>query len=163
CSHCCNIWVSATAPEAIFVAKSIGNADRPRVREAVAGAHATTGGKSYADRAGMFLPCPMLQAKVCGVYPSRPLMCRGAASVDAGLCERAYTQRSGEQIPQPLPYMLMSTGYAVALAGALRHAGLAETPGEYNAALMLAFDRPEAEGEWLEGRDILADLPRAPA
>jgi hypothetical protein len=163
CSHCCNIWVSATAPEAIYVVKSIRAADKPPcTRESAAAAHALTEGKSYRERAGMFLPCPMLEMNVCSVYPWRPLMCRGAASVDAALCERAYTRHSGEQIPQPLPYAVMSTGYAVALSGALRHAGLAATPGEYNAALMLAFDRSEAEGAWLDGADILAGLPRSP-
>jgi hypothetical protein len=162
CSFCCNIWVSATAPEALFVVKSIKAADRARARESVAAAHAVTGGKSAEERTRIFQPCPMLAANSCSVYPSRPLMCRGAASIDANVCERAYVQRSGEKIAQPLPYMLMSTGYAVALAGALRHAGLAATSSEYNSALTLAFDRPETESEWLSGKDVLTGLPRAP-
>lgn len=162
CAFCCSIWVSATAPEAIFVVKSIAPEDRTRMREAVAAADAITGGKSADERSRISQPCPMLAANSCSVYPSRPLMCRGAASTDARVCERAYVERSGETIAQPLAHILMSTGYAVALSGAVRRAGLAATSSEYNAALMMAFDRPEAEQAWLSGTDILAELPRAP-
>jgi hypothetical protein len=162
CSHCCNIWVSATAPEAIFVVKSIAPLEKQHARDSVTAAHAVTGGNTSEERARISLPCPMLRQNICSVYASRPLMCRGAASSDVQICERAYVGHSGENILQPLSHVLMSTGYAVALAGALRHAGLAATSSEYNSALMLAFDDAGAESDWLSGRDILASLPRAP-
>lgn len=153
CAFCCRTFVAVTAPEALF-------AMRGGMRERVTAANALTGGKSYEQRADTSVPCPMLVDNACSIYAARPLVCRAGASVDAGICERSYVAQSGENIPSPLAHVLMGTGYGVALAGALKHAGLAATAAEYNAALALCSDAMEQD--WLAGRDVLAHLPRPP-
>jgi hypothetical protein len=89
CSHCCYIWVSASAPEVLFISKIIrakGKAVIERVKEA----HIATKDYSFDNRDEHPYPCPLLEDNVCSIYSARPSACRLAASADAELCARSY-------------------------------------------------------------------------
>src|SRR5262245_24014465 len=79
CSHCCYIWVSATAPELLFIAKKIramGEQTIDRVRTA----HIETKDFGFDVRDQHPHPCPLLEQDICSIYESRPKACRLAAS-----------------------------------------------------------------------------------
>jgi len=146
----------------IHVAASLG--ERRAAAEArVQAALARTRGVDFHQRGRMAVACPLLEDGACSVYRDRPLTCRTAASLDAAACERVYVQQSGGTVPTPSVFPRMRLGYSLALAGALRQAGLAHAPCEFQAALERAMTTPDCESQWLAGADIFAGLPRDPA
>jgi hypothetical protein len=157
CSHCCHAWVSARAPEVLFVKRAIAPQERETVRAAVEDAFAVTGTLDVAERSKIALPCPLLRDNRCQVYAARPATCRTAVSGDAALCAIAF--RPGADpvgIPTPDFYIAMRSGYSMALAGALKRAGYGALSYELNGALRAALARADAEGAWLAGEDVFA-------
>jgi Fe-S-cluster containining protein len=155
CSHCCNGFVAATTPEVLFVARAV----TAQTAAAIARAAAATRDKSPDQRERMVTPCPLLADNRCTVYDVRPLACRTEVSTDAEACRRAHIALSGEPLPRPIVYSAFRRAYYVALAGALRRAGLAFKAYEYNSALAHVLASPAAEASFLAGDDILAGLP----
>jgi Fe-S-cluster containining protein len=163
CAHCCHTFVSARAPEILFVKGAIPGRDREAARAAVEDAYAVTGALGPGGREGMARACPMLRDGACQVYAARPMTCRMAVSESAEICARAFAPGAGPQhIPMPEYYPTLRRGYSVALAGALRHAGFPAWSYEFNAAMHMALARPDAEAAWLAGEDVFADVPRDP-
>jgi hypothetical protein len=156
CAHCCHMWVDASPPEVIFLANALvalsGAAGQAAVD--IGRAQALTGPMSFVERAAFVHPCPLLKAGECSVHAVRPIACRSAASTSAAVCERAYNLQSNERIPQPLAYALLGVGYRVALAGALKRAGLSYGAVELNSALSAALADPGTEQRWLAGEDV---------
>ena len=77
CAHCCNGWVSVTAPEILFAARQVrerGEALMSRVRAAAE----TVQAYDMAERPNHPNPCPMLEDNACGLYEARPFACRMA-------------------------------------------------------------------------------------
>src|SRR4051812_15021698 len=150
CAHCCHTFVSARAPELLFVKRAIPAPDREAVNAAVEEAYALTGMLGPTGRAGMAAPCPMLRDGACRVYAARPMTCRMAASQSAESCARAFAPGAAAlAIPIPEHYPALRRGYSIALAGALRRAGYSAWSYEYNAAMRMALARPDAEPAWL--------------
>jgi Fe-S-cluster containining protein len=162
CSHCCHMWTALRAPEALFLKSAIPVLQREEVGAAVEAAHAETGAHSYEERLRMVRPCPLLKNDVCSVYTERPIVCRTTASTDASICARAYRLLSDEDVPQPLVFLNQRTSYALALAGALKHAGYFAGAYELNGALHAALSRPDAEAAWLRGDDLFAGVRQDP-
>lgn len=157
CSHCCHAWVSARAPEILFVKRAIGAKQREEVRAAVEEAFAVTGTLDVAERSKIARPCPLLRDDRCQVYGARPATCRTAVSGDAAICAIAF--RPGADpigIPTPDFYIAMRSGYSLALAGALRRAGYPTLSYELNGGLRAALARPDAEAAWLAGEDVFS-------
>jgi Fe-S-cluster containining protein len=152
CSHCCNIWVSVTAPEVFYVAKRLSAQVPDRVREA----NELTKSFSHEQRPYHPNPCPLLQNNQCSIYEFRPLFCRLAASFDAEVCRRSYSNITDEGIPTPVMYMSGRDAYSTALTVALKGAGLPHLCYEFNSALNIALTTPAAEKAWLTGNDIFA-------
>ena len=159
CSHCCHGFIAVTAPEAVFVATSFDPARLPQVRADAAHMAGLTRGKTPEQREAMVTPCPLLKDNLCTVYSVRPLTCRTGVSVDAAVCERVHRRLSGEPIPKPVVYITMRRAYHVAFAGALKRAGLVYKAYEYYAALDFALNAPDAQADFLAGKDILKGLP----
>jgi Fe-S-cluster containining protein len=152
CSHCCNIWVSATAPEVLYIAKRLSAQATDRVREA------NEFTKAFSHEQRPFHPnaCPLLQNNECSIYQHRPLFCRLAASADAEVCRRSYTNITDEGIPTPMMYLAGRDAYSTALAVALKAADLPYLCYEFNSALNIALTTPDAEKAWSTGSDIFA-------
>jgi Fe-S-cluster containining protein len=163
CAHCCHTFVSARAPEILFIKSAIPGRDRQAVGAAVEDAYAVTGALGPGARGGMACACPMLRDGACLVYAARPMTCRTAVSESAEICARAFAPGATvEQIPMPEYYPTLRRGYSVALAGALRRAGFSTWSYEYNAAMHKVLARSDAEAAWLAGEDVFADVPRDP-
>ena len=162
CSFCCTSWVAATAPEVLYVLKSVP-ADRiGKTRDFIAAAAQTTAAKTPEERLTMITPCPLLESSACSVYGNRPLVCRTAVSNDVSVCERVYVQASKEEIPGTYHHYGVKGIYSLALAGALKKAGLLSYYYEFNDALHAAARARDAEADWLSGKDIFSDIKRDP-
>jgi Fe-S-cluster containining protein len=157
CAHCCHIWVSATAPEILYVAKQVR---RRGAIEDVRAAHAATGRYSFSIRALHPTPCPMLKDDACSIYETRPVSCRFAVSPDDNACRRVMREFARESVPVPIAHLKGRGGYEIASAIALHRAGLPHYYYELNAALARAVERDDAERAWLSGEDVFADCQR---
>jgi len=162
CAHCCRIWVDASRVEVLYVAKSFTGTARDQAAETFRDAVKVTGGMSSAERETLVYPCPNLKEGACSIYEVRPTPCRSLASMDASVCARVFYLLSDEEIVSPAPNILLGRGYRLALAGALKHAGLAHTLVELNSSLNIAFSNADAERQWLAGEDPFAGADRAP-
>ena len=162
CSHCCYVWVSARAPEVLLVKNALPARERAAIQEAIDRACSITASMNFDERSNQPNPCPLLKDNICQVYGSRPTTCQSAASTDSAICERSYRHLAGEDIPIPLFYVTLRSGYSLALAGALKHAGFPATAYEFNTALQVAMSRSDAETAWLSGEDVFAGVPCDP-
>lgn len=162
CSHCCYVWVSATAPEILFVAKLIRRKADASAIAKIGAAHLATRDYDFRTRDKHPHPCPMLEADVCSIYEARPTSCRFAVSMNASVCARAMRQLSGEGIPTPGWYLSARGAYQLALVIALNHAGLPHRYYEFNAGLTRALEHGDSERAWLEGDDIFSGVRQDP-
>jgi len=152
CSHCCHSWVSAPAPEVLYIAKRVrGMPQRARVADAFAAAR----NQDVIARKRNAVACPMFEQDICRLYELRPMACRFAASADAAMCLRVFRQASAEAIPSPSRNLRGRGAYQIALAAALKAAALPPAYYEFNAALARALSREDAETAWLSGEDFL--------
>jgi Fe-S-cluster containining protein len=162
CSHCCYVWVSATAPELLSIAKIV----RARGNDAIAkvkAAHQATKDFDFDSRPEHPHPCPLLEDNICSIYEARPKACRLAASGDAEICARSYHNITNEDIPTPALNLMARPVYAIALAIALKRADLPYESYEFNAGLVRALDEPDAEKRWLAGDNIFSGVMTDPA
>lgn len=94
CDFCCFNQIELTPPEALllghYVAQNFSPQERSLLLKRVARSLNLRSGKSKSEIARMRqeLPCPLLRAGSCRVYPVRPLLCRAMHALDAGECER---------------------------------------------------------------------------
>jgi hypothetical protein len=162
CAHCCHSWVSVIAPEALFVAKQIRKKEGGDFVEKVKAAYRITGDLDSAARTRLAAPCPLLAADLCSVYQWRPAVCRFAASVSATACQRVLRLLAPETIPTPARNVRGRVAYEIAASIALVEAGLPHRYYEFNAALMRALERDDAEAAWLAGEDVFAGVRQDP-
>ena len=161
CSHCCHVWVSVAAPEALCIAKTVQQRG-PAVIEKVRLAHEQSKEYDFDARDEHPFPCPLLDGDVCSIYSDRPKVCRLAASADAELCARTYHNITNEDVPAPMMYLIGRAAYAMTLSAGLKHAGLSYHAYEFNAALYCALTTDNAERRWLDGEDIFGGIHRDP-
>lgn len=166
CSHCCNIWTDAYAPEILFVTKQLPFSAEIQPASLIKATGEFSAKVSFEQRDKIPIPCPLLIEDSCSVYRFRPLNCRTAASMDADACQRAFIEGQDIEIPVPPGWSNLGQSYSMALKGAIFHAGLACEPYEWNSALKLASENSQLEQQWLSGKDVFSDaqiaLPRPP-
>ena len=162
CAHCCRVWVSATIPEVLFIAKSLRRRKEIELAERVGAAHRITGAHDFASRQRLHQQCPLLTDDLCSVYDTRPVSCRFWASTNVAACLRVFRQSSGETVPTPMIHLKGRGAYEISLSLALKHVGLPHYYYELNAALTRALERADAESAWLGGDDVFRDVQRDP-
>lgn len=162
CSHCCYTWVSASAPEILFIARSIKQHQKFLIEKVYAARDAIKD-FNFDERTKHAQACPLLNENICSIYPFRPLMCSTAASSDASICERSFRQGANEDIPTPFLYMAVRGAYSVALACAMKRAGFGHILYEFITGLSCALERDDAEEAWLSGENIFVDIMREPS
>lgn len=163
CSHCCNIWTDAYAPEILFVGKQLPDSDRSQAKASLKDTGEFSAKVSFEQRDKLPIPCPLLFEDSCSVYRFRPLNCRTAVSLDADACRKAFIGGHDIEIPVPPGWANLGQAYSMALKGAIFHAGLACEPYEWNSALKLASENLQLEQEWLSGKDVFSTAPIAVA
>ena len=163
CDHCCFNQVELTPPEALFIGhfveRHFSPEEKDRLLEKVENSLSRMAGKSKKEIAGIRreLPCPLLRAQRCSVYPARPLVCRAMHSLDAGHCESslwAGDLASGAYYSQRQEMVLaIARGL---LAGCLAM-GCQSGTLDLAQALQDYFRRPDPRARWIKG-DALFSL-----
>jgi hypothetical protein len=161
CAHCCNGWVSATAPEILFMASQVRSRGEALVKR-VRTAQAAIGAFSMLERPHHPSPCPMIDGHVCGLYEARPSACRCASSMDANACVRVITLLLPETIPSPMRHIRTRELYDAAMVAALSHAHLPHRLYDLTGGLACALAHGDAQAAWLAGEDIFAGVPMDP-
>ena len=161
CSHCCNGWVSATAPEILYMASRVrerGAALAVRLEAAHTATHAFT----MAERPEHQHPCPILESNACSLYDARPFMCRMAASVDVNACMKVIRLLEPGTIPVPMRHIKARGRYELAITVALVQAGLPHRYYDLTAGLACVLSSKDAEAAWLSGEEIFAGVRTDP-
>lgn len=161
CSHCCNIWTDAYAPEILFVAKQLPACDGSQATASIKDTGEFSAKVSFKQRDKLPIPCPLLIEDSCSVYGFRPLNCRTAVSLDADACRKAFIEGHDIEIAIPPSWANLGQFYSMALKGAIFHAGLACEPYEWNSALKLASENSQLEQQWLSGKNVFGGAPIA--
>ena len=157
CSHCCNIWTDAYAPEVLFTAKQVRESSKFS-STTIKPVGEFSGKIPIEDRDALPITCPLLVDHVCTFYTSRPLNCRTAVSLDETACVQAFLENKEVDIPVPRGWDILGQSYSLAIKGAVFHAGLAYEPYEWNSALALAVGDSDLEKRWLEGEEVFPGL-----
>jgi len=94
CSVCCCNQAELTPVEALllgdYVARHLSMEDKTRLAARLARNLRIKAGKDKKEIMALRykLPCPLLLAGRCSVYPARPLLCRAAHSLNADICRQ---------------------------------------------------------------------------
>ena len=151
-----------TPPEALgighFVERHFGQEERAgllaRIRIALDG----KAGKSPREIAKIRreLPCPLLQAQKCSVYPVRPLVCRAMHSLDAGQCQKSLLAgdlTSGDYYSQRHELV---QAIARGLRDGSRAMGCQSGSLDLARALQDYFQEPDPLERWIRGEQVFS-------
>jgi hypothetical protein len=163
CSHCCYLYVGASAAEVFRIADYLRTTRTPaelaEVRRRLGLRRDVLVGLGVAGAAKGDVPCGLLEADgSCGVYPARPLSCAGWASFDADACDRHH-RNPAEPLPLNILQLLVFQLAMLGLAGGFCRSGCPAHGYDLQGALLYALDHPTAAHRWMAGEDPFpADL-----
>lgn len=162
CDHCCYNQVEVTPPEALvighFLERQLSPEERDRLLAKAQNWLEATAGKSKEEIARLRreLPCPLLQAQRCPVYPVRPLVCRAMHSLDAGQCEaslRAGDLTSGAYYAERHELVL---AIVQGLRAGCQTCDCQAGPLNLAQALLDYFRQPEPRERWIRGEAVFS-------
>jgi Fe-S-cluster containining protein len=163
CDSCCQLHVSATAPEIFLAARFLRLTAPAFARHGVdlvaklAEAHTRVVGKGQRERLASRLLCPFIIGGACAIYSVRTLACRGHVSYDREACRAAAAGEESDALLSGAHRMVRSLIQS-ALQASLRDAGLDWGVCEFLAGLDRAMRDELCETRWLDGEKVFADL-----
>ena len=165
CSYCCHMRAVVTAPEvlriAAFIEETFSVEERVALARRVAATDEQARGMNDEAWGEARVPCPLLVANECSVYPVRPLDCRAYNSRSVAACRDAFESYADWDVPVDAEhqsfYKSVQAGLLQALAGSGRLAPLLEL----TAALRVILEDPDAILRWCAGENVFAaaELP----
>jgi hypothetical protein len=169
CSWCCYMEVFAGAPEVLRVAAYIREQfsleEQAAARERVAARCTELDRERDSPCARLTTPCGMLVDGSCAVHPARPIRCAAWSSLDAEQCRR-WHEWSGEGEPVAvttfIPQSEIMVGTHAGLLEGLAALGYQAELLEFNRALAIALDNPDAGERWLAGEPVFASAQVRP-
>lgn len=164
CGLCCNLYVSATAPQIFTIADHIRRtapdlaADVARIEVADARTRGLDGRGRFMNKA----ICAFLVDNVCSIYPVRPSACRGLLSRSLDACERAYSGEMDENVGAIDTANLIRNACDEAFWAVLHKRGFKLAGYELAHAVLVALADENAEARWYQGEDIFAPVAADP-
>lgn len=159
CFFCCHVPVSASAIEALAVARFLKAvctqhelfAVRSQVESYVARTRLLSADQHIAAR----LRCPLLTADgTCRVHPARPMSCRWTYAFSAAQCEAALDGQGEGIIDADIQSLLWGRAVVQGLTCALDEAGLDSKRYELCSAVIRALDTDKAEERYIQGKPL---------
>jgi hypothetical protein len=161
CPYCCVLNVAILLPEGMIIADWLRqqSPECGALRERIAAHHLRARWMDDEERIFAHVNCPLLDAAGnCSIYPVRPLVCRGAASLDRDRCREALRPMDPDPEERMVPVdLLRQAAYDAAfraLAQALRHHGLDDHSIELGAGVLAFLDRPDYRDLLLSGERL---------
>jgi hypothetical protein len=152
--------VVVTAPEILRIAAFFEHTYSVEEREALARRVATTDeqtrGMSDEARGEARLPCPLLVANECSVYPVRPLDCRAYNSRSVAACQDAFESYADWDVPVDAEHQSFYKSVQAGLLPALARSGRPTSLLELTAALRVILEDPDAILRWCAGENVFA-------
>ena len=166
CCFCCHMRVVVTAPEILRIAAFFEYTYSVEEREALARRVATTGeqtrGMSDEARGEARLPCPLLVANECSVYPVRPLDCRAYNSRSVAACRDAFESYADWDVPVDAEHQSFYKSVQAGLLQAMARSGRPASLLELTAALRVILEDPDAILRWCAGENVFAAAELSP-
>ena len=161
CDWCCSLTViAASPPEVIRIAAYLQETFAPEelvgVKQRVAERVERLENLPPEKRRAARIPCPLLVAGCCSVYPVRPLACHGLVSSSATACEASYHSGWNRSIPNGPRHLGIAVGVREGVQQGLAGAGLAGRDLDLTRALRIALETPDAADRWLAGEPVFA-------
>jgi uncharacterized protein len=146
CSHCCSSRVELTEPEALLIARHVGQMAASQksalIESLEAQAQHHFGDAVVQTRR---LSCAFLQDNRCTIYPLRPATCRKAHSLSAKACET-----HAPLIPQNLQILLHCEALMTGSNEAFKRQGLQVSTHELASGVLTALAKEDALGDWYQ-------------
>ena len=166
CSHCCVLNVAVLLPEAAVIAAWLEQQtpvnDRESLLLQLRQQAVRVRWMEDSERIHRSTVCPFLdQAGRCGIYPVRPLVCRGVTSLDRGLCREVLDPSvfdSSFAVPMDTVRKLVIDVAFCALAHALDRQKIMSRSIELSAGVSIFLGRPELVRSLLQGESFPASL-----
>lgn len=156
CSHCCNLRVEASDPEALNIAQHLQTLppqDLEPLKQRLQ-AKAQYHQQGLAPPSGR-MACAFLQDQHCTIYAVRPATCRKCHSLSVAACESG-----AEVIPQNLPLLVQCEVLVAGANAAFQNFNLPASPMELSAAVLAALANPLAAEAWYQGSALLSTPPQ---
>jgi Fe-S-cluster containining protein len=156
CSFCCELYVSASAPQVFAIADFLREKhanDLSAAIQRIEEADVHTRGRDAHSRAEHRAFCPFLVNSLCSIYPVRPAVCRACCSLSVAACETR-----ADVIPTPEYTEPVRRAYDTALGAALHGRGLVNQCYELAHAVVVALKEADAEVRWYAGEDVFAGV-----
>ena len=147
CSHCCNVRVEISEPEALRIARHIAALAPEQTAGLVPCLQRNSALRATSQERS---PCAFLRNDLCSIYELRPASCRKAHSLSVAACEVGASE-----IPQNLLLGLQCETLIAGTNAAYRVNGLPASPSELSAAVLAAVSAPDAADSWFEGKPVL--------
>jgi Fe-S-cluster containining protein len=160
CAFCCAIPVAVSAPEALYIAAylqaTLSAEAQVALRMSLRARVGERQGWAVDARHAHKRFCAFLRDdRQCGIYPIRPLGCRGYNSMSRATCEEAFTgQEDCVQMHAGVREVAAGVIYGLILASK----GLELEWGRYEleAAVLRALDTPDGAERWARGERVFA-------
>jgi Fe-S-cluster containining protein len=165
CAFCCAIPVAVSPPEALYIAEYLRqtlSAEQVEIRARLRTRVEERQGWTVEERLARKRFCIFLREDWhCGIYPIRPLACRGYNSLSRSACEEAFTDQ-GDRVRAHAGVRELAAGviYGLVLAG--KELGLEWGRHEIEAAVLRALETSDAAERWARGERVFAGCDQIP-
>lgn len=162
CPYCCCLNVAILLPEAMIIAEWMRERLSPSallsMQESLADHRSRIRWVDDDERIAKKIRCPLLNEKgACTIHPVRPLVCRGAASLDRQSCEEAFSPVITDEARLVVADLLRQAAFDAAfttLAETLKSHGLDDRSIELGAGVLAFLQHPEYREELVAGRRL---------
>jgi Fe-S-cluster containining protein len=164
CAFCCFNQVELTPLEAILIGHHVSDnfpePEKAALRERIAASLALKSGKSKCQLAAMRqeLPCPLLRAGRCAVYPVRPLVCRAMHSLDRATCTLDFLSHKAVSVEYYLHRYELMLSVTAGLKDGCRALGRQDDFLDLTRALADFFGQESPIERWLQGEKVFSSL-----
>ncbi len=166
CPHCCVLNVSILLPEGMLIAdwlrSQLADEEYSGMREHLAAHRRRVRWMDDEERIFAGVKCPFLDdVGSCSIHQVRPLVCRGAASLDSNRCReafKAFDPYAERFVPADLLRQAAYDEAFKALAEALRLHDLDDRSIELGGGVLAFLDHPESLDALLSGERLPRDL-----
>ena len=160
CAFCCALPVAVSPPEALYIAACLRKTlsaealvdFRTRLRARVDERQGWTVEARWARKRWCIF---LRDDRQCGIYPIRPLACRGYNSLSRSACEEAYTDQ-GDRVPVHAGVRELAAGVTYGLILASKALGLEWGRHEIESAVLRALETPDAAERWARGERVFS-------
>jgi Fe-S-cluster containining protein len=160
CAFCCAIPVAVSPLEALYIAawvqETLSAEAQVDLRTRLRARVAERQGWTVEARGARKRFCIFLRDDgQCGIYPIRPLACRGYSSISRSACEEAFTD-TGDRVRVHAGVRELTAGVIYGLILASKALGLEWGRHEIEAAVLQALETPDAAERWAHGQRVFA-------